>query len=62
MPYYGVPVVSQQGRGGGVELLPHYRTDLTGLTERDFDQAVFERQIGQTVRFINQEQRRTHWS
>ncbi len=31
----GVPVVAQQGRGGGVELLPHYRTDLTGLTERE---------------------------
>lgn len=31
----GVPVVAQQGRGGGVQLLAHYRTDLTGLTERE---------------------------
>ncbi len=31
----GVPVRAQQGRGGGVELLPHYRTDLTGMTERE---------------------------
>lgn len=30
--------------------------------KRDFDAAIFDRQIGQTVRFINQEQRRTKWS
>ncbi len=30
--------------------------------KRDFDAAIFERQIGQAARFINQEQRRTHWS
>lgn len=30
--------------------------------KRDFDAAIFERQIGQAARFVNQEQRRTHWS
>lgn len=28
----GVPVWSQQGRGGGIRLMPGYRTDMTGLT------------------------------
>lgn len=30
--------------------------------KRDFDPAIYEAQIGQAARFINQEQRRTHWS
>ncbi|WP_103062403.1 helix-turn-helix transcriptional regulator [Actinomyces qiguomingii] len=29
----GVPVYTQQGRGGGVRLLPHWRPDLLGLDE-----------------------------
>ncbi|MBW3069762.1 transcriptional regulator [Actinomyces sp. 432] len=29
----GVPVYTQQGRGGGVSLLPHWRPDLLGLDE-----------------------------
>ncbi|HEX2805339.1 MAG TPA: WYL domain-containing protein [Kineosporiaceae bacterium] len=28
----GVPVYTEQGRGGGIALLPGYRTDVTGLT------------------------------
>jgi predicted DNA-binding transcriptional regulator YafY len=28
----GVPVWTEQGRGGGIALLPGYRTDMTGLT------------------------------
>lgn len=28
----GVPVWTEQGRGGGIALMPGYRTDLTGLT------------------------------
>ncbi|MGI9507128.1 MAG: hypothetical protein ACR2RE_29150, partial [Geminicoccaceae bacterium] len=29
--------------------------------KRDFDEAIFIRQIGQASRFLNQTQRRTHW-
>jgi predicted DNA-binding transcriptional regulator YafY len=28
----GVPVYTEQGRGGGIALMPGYRTDVTGLT------------------------------
>src|SRR4051794_18206513 len=28
----GVPVWTEQGRGGGIALMPGYRTDMTGLT------------------------------
>ena len=28
----GVPVWTEQGRGGGIRLMPGYRTDMTGLT------------------------------
>lgn len=28
----GVPVWTEQGRGGGIHLMPGYRTDMTGLT------------------------------
>jgi predicted DNA-binding transcriptional regulator YafY len=28
----GVPVYTEQGRGGGIRLVPGYRTDVTGLT------------------------------
>ncbi|MBE6474576.1 MAG: WYL domain-containing protein [Actinomyces succiniciruminis] len=31
----GVPVYTQQGRGGGVSLLPHWRPDLLGLEEEE---------------------------
>lgn len=31
----GVPVYSQPGRGGGIALLPGYRTDVSGLSERE---------------------------
>jgi predicted DNA-binding transcriptional regulator YafY len=38
----GVPVYTEQGRGGGISLLPGYRSDLTGLT-RDEARALFVR-------------------
>jgi predicted DNA-binding transcriptional regulator YafY len=31
----GIPVYSESGRAGGYSLLEHFRTDLTGLTERE---------------------------
>lgn len=43
-------------------MVPAWAQLVSRDMKRDFDQAIFERQIGQTVRFINQEQRRTHWS
>jgi len=36
----GVPVYTEQGRGGGILLLPGYRTDATGLTAHEA-QALF---------------------
>src|SRR3954451_15658447 len=31
----GVPVWTEQGRGGGIALMPGYRTDMTGLPAED---------------------------
>src|SRR3954468_3080836 len=31
----GVPVWTEQGRGGGIALMPGYRTDMTGLTAEE---------------------------
>lgn len=43
-------------------MIPAWAQLVSRDIKRDFDGEIFDRQIGQAARFVNQGQRRTHWS